>query len=124
MLMSRFRFKLNSVAVALAVFLSVSTASAAELSNYSDNVNVARLDKYLSSNTTDFKRLSKTALFAGYAILYDFALKPGGVEKLLAFSRECYEKAFLSNEMKNISACYTAINVVTDQVEKAAKVKV
>jgi TPR repeat protein len=95
------------------------------LTKYSDNINLARLDTYLSVPKTEVGRMSRTALLVGHHFLYELGvMEPGGNEKFISFTRDCYDKAFSSGEMKSIMACYIAINVVTNQVERALKVNI
>ncbi len=114
--------------VLLAITVKTQSLAATErlpnLGSYSDNVNVGRLQQYVITQETNGEKLKKTAALAGYAIVYDFAMKPGGAQKFYDFSNDCYALAFASGEMRYILNCYIAIDVVVNQIERTANVKI
>ncbi|HIG71328.1 MAG: hypothetical protein ABGX04_08595 [Myxococcales bacterium] len=91
------RRKVETAAAVAALLLTAQAVIASEpLTKYSDNINLARLDTYMSVPKTEVGWMSRTALLSGYSILYDFVLEPGGNEKFISFTRDCYDKAWTS----------------------------
>lgn len=71
-----------------------------------------------SEGSIDTTFLSRSARLVGAALIFGGIKEFGGRIDFEAWTKDCYEKAKTSSQMRNFMACFVAVSTVADQLFK------